>query len=387
MKEDDFQERVTQTHSVAAANAYRVDLSGVFPAESVEALRKHGLIGLTPYLVDGEPSPFRMTYAVRRVSSACGSSGMILAMHLSHLLGLHEAAPRGSRIARMLVTEADGQPLFAGITSEAGSASIRESIAFCRDTGDGYLSVTKRTNAASFLEQADLVAVSARSKAEASSSDQVLLIARSQDLTICRTGDWRALGMRGTATISADIECRVEPDQVLQKFGEHLSRSLMPYIQLAWVACWEGISARAVQLARASVRRLRAKGHSDLVAVRMVRLGEITRRQDLIATLRGGFENELAAGRNARLTGPWPMSFGDLTRRANQLRLSVSQEAVQVAMDALEVTGLVGYLDEERSGLSLGRNLRDLLSSKVMVSPDSVRITDGLLALTAHDEA
>src|SRR4051812_31063368 len=68
---------------IARQAAPLVDEEGRFPAETFKALREHGLLGLlVPSVFDGPGGDLAQAAAhCQALSAACGSSGMILAMH------------------------------------------------------------------------------------------------------------------------------------------------------------------------------------------------------------------------------------------------------------------------------------------------------------------
>ncbi len=70
-------------HDVVAPNAAKVDASGAFPDESIEALRSAGLLGLVSSReVGGSGADMAQAAAViEQLSGACGSTAMILLMH------------------------------------------------------------------------------------------------------------------------------------------------------------------------------------------------------------------------------------------------------------------------------------------------------------------
>jgi len=379
---DELRSRLCGALPTVREHRARVDRDGVFPSESVQALRSAGLLSAPCAPGSSMPSAELMTLAIREISGTCGSTGLVLTMHLSILCSLLEVVDASSPVEALLRGDRErGAPLIAGITSEVGATSIRESVAACETTATGTIRVRKRTHTASYVEHADLVVITARRTPSALPTEQVLVVATREDIEVRAEGEWDALGMRGTETIPAEVVCEVPPEQVIDRsFSELLSRSVGPYIQLAWAACWEGIAQDAAAVATEFVRAHASTFSPDLAALRSVRLGDLHRKLGTVAALTSEFERELDRTRTRRLAAPWPFGFADLTRRSTELRLTVSQLAVEVALEALEVIGVAGYLSEDRTPYAVGRQIRDLLSARVMVHPDGLRLSAGELA-------
>src|SRR5579859_7872550 len=111
-------ERVCTT--TLAGNAVTVDGSGLFPAESIEALRSAGLLGAFSSAESGGLGLGLAGAAriVRRVAEECGSTAMVLTMHYC---GVAVLEAHGTIETRRAV--ASGQHLSTLAFSEVGSRS------------------------------------------------------------------------------------------------------------------------------------------------------------------------------------------------------------------------------------------------------------------------
>jgi acyl-CoA dehydrogenase len=69
---------------------------------------------------------------------------------------------------------------------------------------------------------------------------------------------------------------------------------------------------------------------------------------------------------------PDPKALGavDFQTAVNLLKVDASELAVEVVMAAMRATGLSGYRND--SDVSIGRALRDILSSPIMINNDRI---------------
>jgi acyl-CoA dehydrogenase len=72
----------------------------------------------------------------------------------------------------------------------------------------------------------------------------------------------------------------------------------------------------------------------------------------------------------------------DFQTAINLLKVDTSELAVETVMNAMRATGLSGYRND--SDVSIGRSLRDVLSSPIMINND--RILSSLSASTLLSE-
>ncbi|WP_369148949.1 hypothetical protein [Streptomyces sp. R44] len=379
-RDDELSRRIASARTVARNTALDVDSKARFPSEAVDALRRHGL--LDPHLGLGPEHPGRyaaLTRTVKAIGAECGSTGLVLAMHHSLVETLAAGCADQDRLHELL----GGQgALVAGVTSERGTATIRESITHCTPAPGGRTTLTKRTPAASYAEHADVVLLTARRSHDAAASDQVLVCGRRDQVSVRPTGPWDTLGMRGTRSGPADIECDVPTEQVLARpFGELASEALLPTSHLLWASCWYGIAADALRRTRDSLRRRPEARSAPGTHPRVLALGELYRGLgDLDARIEQ-FARRLDADRG-------PQSLRAQQSRAlaaNQLRLSAAETSVRVAVGAMSCMGLASYHSAEVSSLSLSRHVRDLLSAPLMVNADTVRSASAQLALATRD--
>ena len=141
------------------------------------------------------------------------------------------------------------------------------------------------------------------------------------------------------------------------------SHTMMPFAHLAWSSAWAGIAAAAVERARAFVRKAthRAGGTLPPGAAHLTRAGATLRTlRSLIAAALQRFE--------AAASDPAMLESIDFQTGMNMLKVNASEFAVATVMSAMQACGLSGYRND--SEFSIGRHLRDILSSPIMISND-----------------
>ncbi len=109
-----------QVAKIAAQHALDVDAEPRFPAETVQAAREAGLLGLiaSPDVGGAGRSVRAAAEVIERVARACGSSAMVLTMHYAGASVVEAHGPRAIREAI-----ARGEHLSTLAFSEAGSRS------------------------------------------------------------------------------------------------------------------------------------------------------------------------------------------------------------------------------------------------------------------------
>lgn len=123
---------------VIAPNAARIDESGTFPWENVEAINRLGLNAIfVPEAYGGAPMSFRLYLAVvRRIAEACASTGIIYATNFHAMKPLIEFGSEEQK-GRLLPRIAEGGLAALAITEEsAGSDATGMKTRFQPDGDD-----------------------------------------------------------------------------------------------------------------------------------------------------------------------------------------------------------------------------------------------------------
>jgi acyl-CoA dehydrogenase len=155
---------------------------------------------------------------------------------------------------------------------------------------------------------------------------------------------------------------------------------MMPVTHLTWSGVWAGIAAAAVDRARAFVRKAahQADGKMPPGAPHLTRAGASLRTlRSVIAGAARRFES--TAG------DPVTLESVDFQTGMNLLKVNASELAVTTVMNAMQACGLSGYRNDGE--FSVGRHLRDILSSPIMISNDRIIANVGAASLLSSTPA
>ena len=365
---DDLISRARRVADVAEAHAVNVDQTGRFPAEAIDAARAERLLGvMAPQDLGGEGAGMTELAEVCYVlGQACASTAMIFAMHQATVACVLRHGLSSPWHVDFLRDIADRQLLLASSTTEGNRGSdIRNSEAAVVTDGT-RIRLDRIASVISYGEAADAIVTTARRAPDADSSDQILVVFRRDDYTLERFSVWNALGMRGTCSDGFNLHATGEACQIVpQPYGSIHSQSMVPASHLLWSSVWTGIAATAVERARRHLRkRMRGlQGALPLGAahVQQARASLRTLRA-LISTSLDRYEG-IAADREALSTIEFQSSI-------SLLKVDVSELAVATALTAMRACGLAGYLNDSEA--SIGRHVRDLLSSPIMINNDRI---------------
>jgi acyl-CoA dehydrogenase len=365
---------------VAAEFADAVDRDGRFPREAFEAIRQQKLLGLLiPTTLGGEDASAADVVDVCHIlGRACASTAMIYAMHQVKIACLVRHAGGNAWQESLQRKIAENQLLMASSTTEgANGGNIRSSDAAIQ-ARDSRIALERNGSVISYGEHADGIVTTARRNEAAANSDQVLVAFLKQDYTLERTQSWDTLGMRGTCSAGFVLRAEGEPDQILPEPYERIhAQTMMPVAHLFWSAAWSGVAAGAVQRARAFVRKAARAAEGKLPPA----AAHLTRARVSLETLRGAVQ---AAVRKFELHSADPQSLNaiDVQIALNFLKVEASELAVAIVMSAMRACGLSGYRND--SEFTMGRYLRDILSSPIMINNDRI-LADSQTAVLMSD--
>jgi acyl-CoA dehydrogenase len=358
--------RVEKAAANAAAHAAAVDRESRFPQEAITAARAERLLGIAvPQELGGEGASISeiadVCYALGR---ACASTAMIYAMHQTKVAcivrhGLTSAWHQG--LLRRLAAE---QLLLASSTTEGQSGGdVRNSAAPIEHNGT-RIKLERQATVISYGKAADGIVTTARRIADAPSSDQVLTVFLKADYTLDPVSGWDAFGMRGTCSEGFRLVASGSSEQILPVGYDKIhAQTMMPVAHLLWSSAWAGIAATAVARARDFVRKAsqRSGGTLPPAAAHLTRANVSLRSlNSLIATALRRFE----AGDAQTL------ETIDFQTGMNLLKVNASELAVATVMSAMQCCGLAGYRNDGE--FSIGRHLRDILSSPIMINNDRI---------------
>jgi acyl-CoA dehydrogenase len=361
-------QRAASVAAVAAEGADNIDREASFPKAAIDAARFHKLLGIQiPREFGGEgASIFDVADTCYTLGRACASTAMIVAMHQTKVAclirhsrgsGWHEA------LMRRLATE---QLLLASSTTEGqGGGNIRSSAAAIERNETG-ITLVRDATVISYGEQADGIVTIARRAQDAAASDQVLVAFTRDNYTLERRLEWETLGMRGTCSAGFELKAAGLAEQVFpDSYDKIHSQTMTPVAHLSWASVWAGVAAAAVERAQLFVRKA-ARGSGGQLPPGA---GHFTAAKLSLTKLRAIITSSLdtyAAHEHD------DQALGSLAFQSsiNLLKVQASELAVETVMSAMRTCGLSGYRND--GDFSIGRNLRDILSSPLMINNDRI---------------
>ncbi|HTU78123.1 MAG TPA: acyl-CoA dehydrogenase family protein [Solirubrobacteraceae bacterium] len=368
----------------AAPNADAVDRDARFPSEAIEALRAERALSafLAPELGGGGVAFATIAAACFELGRRCGASAMVFAMHQIQVISIArhlEDSPWFEDYLRALARE---QRLVASSTSEVGTGGdMGRSVAAVSAGEDGTCTFEKQAPTVSYGAHADDLFVTLRRAPDAEPSDQVIALARKEQVELEPKGTWDPLGMRGTCSPGYVLRATIAPEQVLPTpFPRVSAESMVPVSHILWSHLWLGIATDAFDRARAFVRAAAKQkpGEPPPTAVRLSHLmSELSLlRAEVLSGLAEFTEASEEPGRER-------LSTMALALRFNNLKIAASEQAPRVCQGALGVCGIMGFKND--TPFSVGRHLRDTMSACLMVANERIHQTNASLLLIAKD--
>jgi acyl-CoA dehydrogenase len=372
-----FAARAERVASVATKHAAAVDHDSRVPAEAIAAMRAERLLGAAISAeLGGEGATMGdivdVCYTLGR---ACASTAMIFAMHQTKVACIARHGRTSAWHRRLMERIVSEQLLLASSTTEGDrGGDLRKSTAPVEKL-EGRIKLERIATVISYGEVADGIVTTARRSPDAASGDQVLVVFLKKDYTLERQIGWDALGMRGTASSGYKLIAASASEQILPvSYGEILAHTMMPVSHLVWSAVWAGIAAAALDRARAFVRKAAHRADATMPpgAAHLTRAGASMRT--LRSVIAGALRRfELAAG------DPAALEAVDFQTGMNLHKVQASELAVATVMSAMQACGLSGYRND--GDFSVGRHLRDVLSSPIMISNDRIIANVGAASL------
>jgi acyl-CoA dehydrogenase len=385
-QEQAFLEAVARVgDDVARPNADSVDREARFPSESIDALREIGALSAAiPVELGGGGLPFEtIAAACLELGRYCGSSAMVFAMHQIQIVSMTRHLRDAAWFEDYLQSVSAEQRLIASATSEVGTGGdLGRSVAAVVPGEDGTCSFEKQAPTVSYGSHADDIFVTLRRGPDAEGGDQVVVLARRDQLELEPLGTWDPLGMRGTCSPGFVVRATIQPSQVLPTpFSVVSAESMVPASHIFWSHLWLGISEDAFERARAFARAAAKRAperHPQPVAVRLSHL--MSELSLLRAEVSSALSEFLAASSEP---GRERLSTVAMAVRFNNLKIAASEQAPRVCRGALEVCGIMGYKND--TPFSVGRHLRDTMSACLMIANERIHETNASLLLIAKD--
>jgi len=369
---------------VAGANAEDVDRNARFPVEAVDAMREQdALSAFVPSDLGGGGVSFEaLAAACFELGRRCGASGMVFAMHQIQIACIVRHPDGASWFEDYLGDVVREQRLIASATSEVGTGGdMRRSVAAAAPGDDGQLTFEKQAPTVSYGAHADDLLTTLRRAPDAEPGDQVLVLTRTDQMSLEQNGTWDPLGMRGTCSPGYVVRARFSAEQILPTpFPRICAETMVPISHILWSQLWLGIATDAFDRARAFVRAAARKqpGSPPASAQRLSHLmSELSLlRAEVTSGLREFVEASEEPARERLSTMAAVLHF-------NNLKIAASEQAPRVCLGALGVCGIVGFKND--TPFSVGRHLRDSLSACLMVANERIHQTNASLLLIAKD--
>jgi acyl-CoA dehydrogenase len=366
----DFKTRAQAAAAIAAKHANAVDADARFPNEAFDEIKKQRLLGIlvSPALGGEGASLSEIVDICYTLGQACASTGMIYAMHQIKMGCLVRHARGSAAMERVLRRVASEQLLLASSTTEGqGGGNVRASEAPVQYDG-ANISLERKATVISYGVAADGVVTTARRTAESSPSDQVLLVFLKPECTLepMAGWTWNTLGMRGTCSSGFTLRGKGTTDNIVPEPYEKIhAQTMVPFAHLCWGSVWTGIAASATTRAQAFIRNAARQANGQVPPG----APHFTQALATLRTLRGLISSglrsyERAMGDEKALTSLEFQSMITLTK------VEASELASATVLSAMRACGLSGYRND--GDFTVGRQLRDVLSSPIMINNDRI---------------
>jgi acyl-CoA dehydrogenase len=363
-----FPQRIAAVAAAAASEADDVDRDARFPQKTIDAARTHRLLGVQiPQAFGGDSaSIFDITDMCYALGRACSSSAMIFAMHQTKVACLVRHGAGSAYHETLMRRVASEQMLLASSTTEGqNGGNIRFSSAAVEHAGS-EISLVRNATVISYGAQADGIVTIARRDGDAAGSDQVLLAITKGDYTLERSVEWETLGMRGTCSAGFELKFKGSSAQIFPEGYDKIhAQTMTPVAHLCWSSAWAGIAAASVARAQAFIRKA-ARGAGGQMPPGAAHFNAARMKlAKLRAIITANLDHYAAHEHDERA-----LSSIDFQSSINLLKVEASELAVDTVMSAMRACGLAGYRND--GDFSIGRLLRDVLSSPIMINNDRI---------------
>jgi acyl-CoA dehydrogenase len=365
---ENVEARAEAVAAIAADHAAAVDCDARFPEEAITAAREGGLLGImVPRDLGGEGAGLSNVADIcYRLGRGCSSTGMIYAMHQMAVASLIRHRRHSGWHEDLLRRVCADQLLLASSTTEGrGGGNVRSSEAPIDRCGS-RITLERRTAVISYGVNADAIVTTARRSADAPASDQVLVVFLKDDYSLEPLLGWDTLGMRGTCSAGFTLRASGLSEQILPDPYEKIhTQTAVPVAHLTWASVWAGIAAAALGRTQLFIRYAARQAGGQLPTG----AAHFTKASATLSTLRGLLISALQryerAAHDERI-----LASLEFQTMINLTKVEASELAVSIVMSALRACGLSGYRNDTE--FALGRYLRDILSSPLMINNDRI---------------
>jgi acyl-CoA dehydrogenase len=383
---DPIQRAVMASQQTLRAWACDVDTRNRFPCEGIEALRQLGLLTFFMPGPNRRPTDFVTYCNIGAVlAEECLSTALIWAMHCQQVAILVD---HGDTEHKRVLDEVERTgALIASVTTEAGKGGdLLTARASLLPEGD-RVRVRRISPVVSYAEHAAFFLLTMRSAEARHEHDVRLVLVTREDGGMTVTGDWNAMGARGTRSVPVTFDVVVDNSRVFKKpFRQIAVQTLIPAAHLGWSAVWYGAARgafrRFVRQLRQPENKSRPQLQSDLF---ISRLADLRVSLDLMDSM---ITQTAARIDSLRQSHAPAASYENITLNIslNNVKIAVSRLAFEVLDRLLELSGLSqGYV--KNMALDLERVFRDLRSATLMYHNDRLLAANGKLILVENSGA
>jgi len=374
-----WKERIAAlAHDELGPRAEATDKSGTYPSESIDALRREGLLGLRLSKEHGGLGADLLTTCliVEELAKKCPSTAMCYKMHL-------EASEVISRVAtpdqveRFLTPMAKGEVLATVAGSETWTdgdnwTSTRQ-ISPVRKVAGGYQIENVRKSYVTSADHASHFFFICRVGQDAPISDTSLLFVERNAIDLEILEPWNGLGLRGNESSPVRFNGfvpesnRVGPEHSAMR---EVTALFQPVLGLTYAAAYLGVGSGAFELALREGNRKFANGSRRLdSAVNQRRIADLATQlegaQTLLHAVAHAFDSK-------RMTSILPVL---------QAKVTCSQTAVNVTQELMTMFGGTAFA----ARLPFERYFRDARAGLIMALPNDSAL-EGMVPLLLPKE-
>jgi alkylation response protein AidB-like acyl-CoA dehydrogenase len=241
--------------SIVRDCAPQVDSEARFPAESISALAKEGLLGLAlPAESGGKALGMPAFVAVTEaLAQECGSTAMVYVMHVAASRALAES-PHFSRRKEVLRSISEGQHLLTLAFAEAGSRSqFWAPLSVLANEADGDYRVTARKAWVTSANWADSIVTASLGRPPGQSQPALTAYVVDRRAEGVRVGkNFEGLGLRGNDSVPVAFEnLKVAADDLLTEPGASMDLimgAILPWYCVGTAAMAHGLCEGALGL-------------------------------------------------------------------------------------------------------------------------------------------
>lgn len=360
-----------------------VDKKGRFPQESIQLLKKYQLMSAyIPKELGGLGMNIEELAEIGKViGKYCASTSMIWAMHQVQIACLVHHGSNQESIQTYLRKAANYQHLVASVTSEVGTGGdISRSIAGVDyDSTKGFLS--KKGSVVSYGNYADSYLVTSKRKIDGAEGDQILILLERETVSLEQTSEWDTLGMRGTCSDGFTISASFPLNNILEaSYREISTQTMVPFSHILWSSAWYGVSQDAVykarKLTKKKMKQNLKEGKSEPINHGLV---EVNNKLTMMRNTLDECTKTYSSLINNYTLNVEKLNGLTYSLGINNLKVISSELAVEIVQKCLLICGFSGF--QNNTPYSLGRSLRDILSSVIMIHNDRLNTTSSSLLM------